>query len=277
MTTPMTRRELRELERAGTSSENAASGPNKHPVLNQVPFQDKSTDLVPESTDQIEVESPPMSRRQMREQGLLGPSDRNSTPHFFRGINSEASAHEKAADSQLPSRRSLRHSPASVVEDSAVADVDDSAVASVEDHSRLSAIEAPEEHLFTGANLFAEPSTQSIILEGMTEAISLPMDTGEIFTTGSISIVSDPATGTHTAGFDLDGISQGQESVFGVVSTVSPISALDLIDQRASIGVVPQSVLRRGWWKPWALAVCALVLAIAAILASITILGAIGG
>ncbi|MEZ7820639.1 MAG: hypothetical protein QMA95_06160, partial [Aquiluna sp.] len=69
----MTRRELRELERAGTSSENAASGPNKHPVLNQLPFQDKSTDLVPESTDQIEVESPPMSRRQMREQGLLGP------------------------------------------------------------------------------------------------------------------------------------------------------------------------------------------------------------
>ena len=111
----------------------------------------------------------------------------------------------------------------------------------------------------------------------MTEAISLPMDTGEIFTTGSISIVSDPATGAHTAGFDLDGISQGQESVFGVVSTVSPISALDLIDQRSSIGVVPQSVLRRGWWKPWALAVCALVLAITAILASITILGAIGG
>ena len=269
MTTPMTRRELRELERAGTSSENAASGPNKHPVLNQVPFQDKSTDLVPESTDQIEVESPPMSRRQMREQGLLGPSDRNSTPHFFRGINSEEPALEKASGFHAPSRRSLRDSSASVVEDSAVA--------FAEDESRLSAIEAPEEQLFTGVNLFAEPSTQSIILEGMTEAISLPMDTGEIFTTGSISIVSDPATGAHTAGFDLDGISQDQESVFGVVSTVSPISALDLIDQRASIGVVPQSVLRRGWWKPWALAVCALVLAIAAILASITILGAIGG
>jgi hypothetical protein len=205
----------------------------------------------------------------MREQGLLDSSAQNSKPNLFRGVNSEAPAHAKAAGFQLPSRRSLRDSSASVVEDSAVA--------SVEDHSMLSAIEAPEEQLFTGVNLFAEPSTQSIILEGMTEAISLPMDTGEIFTTGSISIVSDPATGAHTAGFDLDGISQDQESVFGVVSTVSPISALDLIDQRASIGVVPQSVLRRGWWKPWALAVCALVLAIAAILASITILGAIGG
>jgi hypothetical protein len=269
MTTPMTRRELRELERAGTSSEPAASAPIKNPVLNQVRFRDQSPDLVTEAPGHTELQSPPMSRRQMREQGLLGPSARNNLPNFFRGNNSEAPALERAAGSQLPSRRSLRDSPASVAEDSAVA--------SVEDHSRLSAIEAPEEQLFTGANLFAEPSTQSIILEAMTEAISLPMDTGEIFTTGSISIVSDPTTGAHTAGFDLDGISQDQKSVFGVVSTVSPISALDLIDQRASIGVVPQSVLRRGWWKPWALALCALVLAITAILASITILGAIGG
>jgi hypothetical protein len=205
----------------------------------------------------------------MREQGLFGSSAQHNKPSLFRGANSEIPALEKVAGVQSPSRRSLRDTSSSAVEDSAVA--------SVEDHSRLSAIEAPEEQLFTGANLFAEPSTQSIVLEGMTEAISLPMDTGEIFTTGSISIVSDPSAGAHTAGFDLDGISQDQESVFGVVSTVSPISALDLIDQRSSTGVVPQSVLRRGWWKPWALAVCALVLAIAAILASITILGAIGG
>ena len=269
MTTPMTRRELRELERAGTPSEPAASGPNKHPVLNHAPLQDKSTDLVPESSGQIEFESPPLSRRQMREQGLFDSSAQHNKPSLFRGANSEIPALEKVAGVQSPSRRSLRDTSTSAVEDSAVA--------SVEDHSRLSAIEAPEEQLFTGANLFAEPSTQSIVLEGMTEAISLPMDTGEIFTTGSISIVSDPSAGAHTAGFDLDGISQDQESVFGVVSTVSPISALDLIDQRSSIGVVPQSVLRRGWWKPWALAVCALVLAITAILASITILGAIGG
>jgi hypothetical protein len=147
----------------------------------------------------------------------------------------------------------------------------------VDDSSALSSIEAPEEPLFTGTNLLAEPSTQSIILEWTTEAISLPMDTGEIFTTGSISIVSDPATGAQTAGFDLDGITEDQDSVLGFVSTVSPISAMALIDQRSSMGVVPQSVLRRGWWKPWALTACALVLAIAAILATITILGAIGG
>ena len=58
---------------------------------------------------------------------------------------------------------------------------------------------------------------------------------------------------------------------------VDPISAMDLIDRRTTVGVVPQSVLRRGWWKSWAVALSALVLSIAAILASITILGAIGG
>ena len=269
MTTPMTRRELRELERAGAASEPMLSTPIQQQALDQVPFQDKSTVLVSESSDHIEVPSPPLTRRQMREQGLLNPTVQDKSSNILDGTNLEAPALENPASSQLHSRRSLRASSATVVEAPAVI--------SEEDSSGISAIEAPEQHLFTGANLFAEPSTQSIILEGMTEAISLPMDTGEIFTTGSISIISDPSTGAHTAGFDLDGISQGQESVFGVVSTVSPISALDLIDQRSSIGVVPQSVLRRGWWRPWALAVGALVLAITAILASITILGAIGG
>lgn len=267
MTTPMTRRELRGLERAGDASEPRASTPIEQQVLNRVPLQDQSLELVSESPDQ--AEAPPMSRRQMRERGLLDSTAQNSTPTSLGRRNLEAPALARADSFASASRRSLRDSPATLAE--VPAEI------SEEDSSTISTIEAPDEHLFIGANLFAEPSTQSIILEGMTEAISLPMDTGEIFTTGSISIVSDPATGAHNAGFDLDGISQDQERVFGVVSTVSPISALNLIDQRASIGVVPQSVLRRGWWKPWALALCALVLAITAILASITILGAIGG
>ena len=268
MTTPMTRRELRELERAGVTSESGVSAPIEQQLLSQVPFRDQNLDLASESSDHFEI-TPPLTRRQMRERGLLGSTAETNIPNIVDATNLKPASHEEPAGPQLTSRRSLRESSSTLAE--VPAEI------SEEDSSRISAIEAPNEQLFTGSNLFAEPSTQSIIVEGMTEAISLPMDTGEIFTTGSISIVSDPATGSHTAGFDLDGISQGQESVFGVVSTVSPISALDLIDQRSSIGVVPQSVLRRGWWKPWALAVCALVLAIAAILASITILGAIGG
>ena len=269
MTTPLTRRELRQLERAGAVSEPEVQSPIEQRLLGQVSFQGQNPELVAEPVDPIELASPPLTRRQMREQGLLGPTTENNSPNIESVANLKPPSQEQLASPQLNSRRSLREFSSTLAE--VPAEI------SEEDSSTISAIEAPDEHLFTGANLFAEPSTQSIVLEGMTEAISLPMDTGEIFTTGSISIVSDPATGAHTAGFDLDGISQGQESVFGVVSTVSPISALDLIDQRSSIGVVPQSVLRRGWWKPWALAVCALVLAIAAILASITILGAIGG
>ena len=269
MTTPMTRRELRELERAEAISEPRVLAPIEQQVSSQMPFQGQTPELVEEHFDAIEVASPPLTRRQMREQGLLGSAAETTDPNILGGTNLKPSLLEEPASPQLLSRRSLREPSETVAEVTSVT--------SEEDGSGISAIEPPEEQLFTGANLFAEPSTQSIVLPGVTEAISLPMDTGEIFTTGSISIVSDPATGAHTAGFDLDGISQGQESVFGVVSTVSPISALDLIDQRSSIGVVPQSVLRRGWWKPWALAVCALVLSIAAILASITILGAIGG
>jgi hypothetical protein len=269
VTTPMTRRELRELERAGVTSESQVSTPIEQQLLSRVPAQDQTPYLASGPTEHFEIPSPPLTRRQMREQGLLGPAAHTDSPNIDSSTNSTPPSQEEPASPQLNSRRSLRESAATFAE--VTAEI------SGEDSSTISAIEAPDEQLFTGANLFAEPSTQSIVLEGMTEAISLPMDTGEIFTTGSISIVSDPATGAHTAGFDLDGLSQGQESVFGVVSTVSPISALDLIDQRSSIGVVPQSVLRRGWWKPWALAVCALLLAITAILASITILGAIGG
>ena len=269
MTTPMTRRELRELERAGAVADPVVSAPIEQQVLSRVQSRDQSLDPGSESSDHFEIASPPLTRRQMREQGLLGSTAEVSSPNTVDATNSKPASHEELASPQLNSRRSLRESSATLAE--VPAEI------SEEDIPTISAIDAPDEQLFTGANLFAEPSTQSIVLEGMTEAISLPLDTGEIFTTGSISIVSDPATGAHTAGFDLDGISQGQESVFGVVSTVSPISALDLIDQRSSIGVVPQSVLRRGWWKPWALAVCALLLAITAILASITILGAIGG
>jgi len=265
----MTRRELRELERAGAVADPVVSAPIEQQVLSRVQSRDQSLDRGSESSDHFEIASPALTRRQMREQGLLGSTAEAKSPNLVDATNSKPASHEELSSPQLNSRRSLRESSSTLAE--VPAEI------SEEDSSTISAIDAPDEQLFTGANLFAEPSTQSIVLEGMTEAISLPMDTGEIFTTGSISIVSDPATGTHTAGFDLDGISQGQESVFGVVSTVSPISALDLIDQRSSIGVVPQSVLRRGWWKPWALAVCALLLAITAILASITILGAIGG
>ena len=277
MTNPMTRRELRELEKAKAPNDERTPSLIEHQVQDHDLIQDHNNSTASHASRQ--VDAPELSRRQMREKGLLGTPAQDSGPQHAARPEANPSAtppKPEIKDSAhlptrptRPTRRGSRESTTAHVEPTLAAPVDDSA--------ELSSIEAPEEPLFTGTNLLAEPSTQSIILESTTEAISLPLDTGEIFTTGSISIVSDPATGTQTAGFDLDGITEDQDSVFGVVSTVSPISAMDLIDQRSPMGVVPQSVLRRGWWKPWALTVCALVLAIAAILATITILGAIGG
>jgi hypothetical protein len=143
-------------------------------------------------------------------------------------------------------------------------------------------IEAPEveipEASFTGQNLLAEPSTESIVLERAPEAIALPIETGEITITGSIQVISDPVTGPTTA--TLDGMQLDDEdgdSVTGVISVVEPISALELIHKRASLGVVPSSVLRRGWWKPWLIGSLATAMAAAAIYAVVTILSLVGG
>lgn len=139
----------------------------------------------------------------------------------------------------------------------------------------MSSIEAeiPEQG-FRGANYLGEPSTQSIMLEIAPEAISLPLDTGEVFSTGSISILSE-STGSITGA--LDGIDLDREdAVTGVISIFDPVSARDLIDERSPLGVVPSGVLLKGWWRPWAVGLFSFAMAIAAILASITIFNALG-
>jgi hypothetical protein len=134
-------------------------------------------------------------------------------------------------------------------------------------------VEIPEDGL-RGANYLGEPSTQSIVLDVAPEAISLATDTGEVFTTGSIAILPDTTGSTTGAldGIDLD----SEEAVTGVISVVDPISAKDLIDERSPLGVVPSNVLRRGWWRPWVVGALSIAMAIAAILASITIFNALG-
>jgi len=144
-------------------------------------------------------------------------------------------------------------------------------------------IDAPEvdfpEPTFAGQNLFSEPSTESIVLDRMPEAISMPIETGEIAITGSIEVISGPMTGPGTAALEgMDGLDSDEgESVTGVISTVGPISALQLIDERSSLVAVPTKVLRRGWWKPYAVGVGAIGLVLAAILSVMTILSAVGG
>ena len=132
---------------------------------------------------------------------------------------------------------------------------------------------------FNEQNFLAEPTTASIVLERAPEAIALPIDTGEIAITNSIQVVTDPITSPTTGNFDgseLDQIILSDDAVTGVISVVEPISALDLIDQRAASGVVPSSVLSRGWWKPWVIGIGAILMTVAAVLAIFFMLNAVG-
>lgn len=133
---------------------------------------------------------------------------------------------------------------------------------------------------FNEQNFLAEPTTASIVLERAPEAIVLPIDTGEIaITTNSIQVVTDPITSPTTGNFDgreLDQIILSDDAVTGIISVVEPISALDLIDQRAASGVVPSSILSKGWWKPWAIGIGAILMTVAAVLAIFFMLNAVG-
>ncbi len=132
---------------------------------------------------------------------------------------------------------------------------------------------------FTGSNLLAEPSTQSIVLDIAPEAISLPLETLDGVSTGSIAILPDPNTGALTGA--LDGLEVDNadrvDAVTGVISTmVEPVSAMDVINQRVTVAVVPDESLRKEWWQAWAYGALGVGLAVATIVATIAIVTAVG-
>jgi len=132
---------------------------------------------------------------------------------------------------------------------------------------------------FTGSNLLSEPKTQSIVLTQVPEAVALPAHTGEITTTGSITILSDSAEKVLTGSLDgaeLDRAAAA-DAVTGAMSVVSPVSALAVIKSRESVAVVPSRALRRGWWQPWLVAIAGLAMLAATIYTTMIILNAIGG
>lgn len=280
--TELTRRQLREQERNGGSTAISLAEESSNPVFE-----------APKEITTADYQAPPLTRRQLREQS--GRPTITRQPSFVEvelaPVVSEpelTAVSEEVAESELAPlkdssvdavliqegrvtprpaplppigvRRELRQ-PASDIQH--------------EEPSAISSLDAeiPEQG-FRGANYLGEPSTQSIMLEVAPEAISLPLDTGEVFSTGSISILSEP-TGSITG--SLDGIDlDSEEAVTGIISIVEPVSARDLIDERSPLGVVPSGVLLKGWWRPWAVGAFSLAMAIAAILASITIFNALG-
>lgn len=256
MTEQLTRRQLRELER---------SGQLPAPVTEPEPVQDifEAPEAVAEVVQEVKIEEvvsslAGLTRRELRELERQGKAP---------AVQLEPEISKPATDSVEITLPDI--------------EVEDVKVASAELEqivvSDFSALDLPPAD-FTGTNLLAEPSTQSIVLDVAPEAIALPIETGEIAITGSITVLTDPNTGSMTAG--LDGIdldnADRQDAVTGVISIVEPISALDIINSRVNVGVVPKSVLRKGWWRPWAMGVAGVIMAVAAILATITILNALG-
>ena len=255
MTEQLTRRQLRELERSGQ-----VPAPAVEPEPTQEFFEEP--EVVVEVVQEVKIEaiSTPvgLTRRELRELERKGKAPAvQALPEIAKPVTD-------SVEITLPD-----------------IEVEDEVVASAELEqivvSDFSALDLPPAD-FTGTNLLAEPSTQSIVLEVAPEAIALPIETGEIAITGSITVLTDPNTGSMTAGLDgldLDNADR-QDAVTGVISIVEPVSALDIINSRVNVGVVPKSVLRKGWWRPWAMGVAGVIMAVAAILATITILNALG-
>jgi hypothetical protein len=288
--TELTRRQLRELERSGQLSqelpEASLQGPIKTEPIGDPPLIISSKPLPGE---------PVLTRRELRLRAEAGENRPETTQGnspisnvgrasaLAKSIVSQGTESEEAkpeivadvrpAEPQAPrtirqplpavgeSRRSLRNRTAQQQPSNAIEALE------------VVNVEIPEEGL-RGANYLGELSTQSIVLDVAPEALSITVDTGEIFTTGSIAILPD-VTGSMTG--SLDGIDlDSEDAVTGVISVVDPVSARDLIDERSPLGVLPHSILRRGWWRPWAVGAVSVLMALAAILASITIFNALG-
>lgn len=240
MTELPTRRQLREAERAGHATTRTA--PEKSEVEPESEIWNHHGGFDETISDSVEAEPQSfMSRKERRQAEAREKGIPDSSTNAF-----------------------LKMEPVEVIQDALSEELSD---------VQIPEVEIPSVN-FRGTNLFSEPSTHSIILPIAPEAISLPIETGEITITGSILVLTD--TASNTINTSLDGMAldnaDRQDAVTRKISIVEPISALELIGARLDVGVVPRTVLRKGWWRKWALAAIALGMVIAAFIATITIM-----
>jgi hypothetical protein len=142
--------------------------------------------------------------------------------------------------------------------------------------SQVSVVEKPA---FADPIYSAEPSTNSIVLDRIPDAVGVPIEvTGEIITTGSIAILTEPVNTVLTGPLDdraLDSIS-ANDAVTGAITVVEPVSALQVIKNRPIQSVLPVRSLRSGWWKPLLLAAATLAMVAAAVAAALVIISTLG-
>ncbi len=283
--TELTRRQMRELERAGEPAALSAAPEeiNAAPVVNSFPIEIEPTP----SMTAVMTEDRPLTRRELRERAETVSTNTSQNSTLERAsalaksltssdidqVSTEAPKSSPAPEPQAERRRFSPLPPVGLSRRAARAPQPEMVTGQSTDFMEVVDVEIPEDGL-RGANYLGEPSTQSIVLDIAPEAMSLAVSTGEVFTTGSIAILPD-TTGATTG--TLDGLDLDQEeAVTGIISVVDPVSARDLIDERSPLGVVPTNILRKGWWRPWAVGALSIAMAITAILASITIFNALG-
>lgn len=292
--TELTRRQMRELERAGHVAEAPAS-----PVLISERHEKVQVELSPEpmqlSPNLPSQDTPALTRRQLRELAERAQPTEVQESEFVveqQAVASPVTSVIAQAISEVAAEEADELTAQSRLEAPVTLDAEQprrrvlppvgsrrefrTEIPVVAEPISLEApiVEIPEDG-FRGANYLGEPSTQSIMLEIAPEAIALPIETGEIVTTGSIAILPEVSSAT-TGGFDGPELDVTEDAVTGVLSVVDPVSAQALIDERSGFGVVPEGVLRKGWWRPWVVGAISIAMAIAAILASITIFNALG-
>jgi hypothetical protein len=262
MTQYQSRRERREAE-AGLGGELPAQ--SARPTLAEQTTLPEQTTLAEQPTQLTQFATPPQ------------PPLQDPDPHA--GLT-RRERRMVAAGETVTQQRTVTPPPSRVLAESLVdSEVEDEAEAALPTGKDLTSADPTTETVFTGSNLLSEPKTQSIVLPVVPELALPSTSTGEIFTTGSISILSEPVEAIITGsldGIELDRLGAA-EAMTGALSVVQPVSALSVIRERESVAVVPTRTLRRGWWQPWLIGAAALVMLVAAVFTTLVILEAISG
>ena len=266
MTEFMSRRERREAEKAGRSVVPTASTADLPEAVGPARQTFSSAGQQgSESGDSAGV-SQLLSRRELRERERSGTVSRIrnvvAVPDSTDSAVEAASAPE-AASVAVPPKQTEVSTPQVVLPEVSLG-------------SQVSVVERPE---FSDPVFSAEPSTNSIVLDRIPDAVGVPIEvTGEIITTGSIAILTEPVNTVLTGPLDdraLDSIS-ANEAVTGAITVVEPVSALQVIKNRPVQSVLPVRSLRSGWWKPLLLAAATLAMVAAAVTAALVIINTLG-
>lgn len=250
----MSRRERREAERSGQ----VVSQPDVAPAANQSSSHTGESSVTTsgaQAASSFPTESGDsvlLSRRELRER------ERRGLPSVIPDVV----ATEPPAQSQSETAMSTPQP--------------DIVLPEVSLSSQVNVIEAPT---FVDPAYSSEPSTNSIVLDRIPDAVGVPIEvTGEIITTGSIAILTEPVDTVLTGPLDdraLDSIS-ANDAVTGAITIVEPVSALQVIKNRPHQSVLPERSLKSGWWKPILFALATIGMVAAAVVAAFVIIETLG-